>query len=49
MDSIKEIYKIGIGPSSSHTIGPHNAAKIFLSKNPDGGLAALEYEEAAIK
>lgn len=35
MESIKEIYKIGVGPSSSHTIGPHNAAKIFLSKNPD--------------
>lgn len=41
MESIKEIYKIGIGP--------HNAAKIFLSKNPNGGLAVLEYEEAAIK
>lgn len=35
MDSIKEIYKIGYGPSSSHTIGPHTAAKIFKSKNPD--------------
>lgn len=35
MDSIKEIYKIGMGPSSSHTIGPNNAAKKFKEKNPD--------------
>ncbi|MCQ2166438.1 MAG: L-serine ammonia-lyase, iron-sulfur-dependent, subunit alpha [Bacteroidales bacterium] len=35
MDSIKEIYKIGLGPSSSHTMGPNKAAGIFLSKYPD--------------
>lgn len=35
MDSIKAIYKIGLGPSSSHTMGPNKAAKIFLEKNPD--------------
>ncbi len=35
MDSIKELYKIGYGPSSSHTIGPYKAAEIFKSKNPD--------------
>ena len=29
MTSIKEIYKIGRGPSSSHTIGPERACKIF--------------------
>lgn len=29
MDSIREIFKIGHGPSSSHTMGPHKAAKIF--------------------
>lgn len=34
MDSIKAIYKIGLGPSSSHTMGPNKAAKIFLEKNP---------------
>jgi L-serine dehydratase len=34
MESIKEIYKIGYGPSSSHTMGPKKAAEIFLQKNP---------------
>lgn len=33
MESIKEIYKIGHGPSSSHTMGPKKAAEKFLSKN----------------
>ncbi|MFN8255825.1 MAG: L-serine ammonia-lyase [Bacteroidales bacterium] len=35
MESIKEIYKIGNGPSSSHTMGPQNAAAIFSSGHPD--------------
>lgn len=35
MDSIKEIYKIGFGPSSSHTMGPHKAAEQFAQRNPD--------------
>ena len=34
MTSIKEIYKIGRGPSSSHTIGPERACKIFSAQNP---------------
>ena len=34
MKSIREIYKIGKGPSSSHTMGPERAAKIFKEKNP---------------
>lgn len=34
MESIKKIYKIGYGPSSSHTMGPTKAAEIFKSKNP---------------
>ena len=33
MKSLTELYKIGKGPSSSHTMGPQRAAKIFLSKN----------------
>lgn len=33
MESIKEIYKIGNGPSSSHTMGPKKAAERFLAKN----------------
>lgn len=35
MKSIKEIYKIGYGPSSSHTIGPGIAAEIFRKRNPE--------------
>lgn len=29
MDSIKQIYRIGHGPSSSHTMGPKRAASVF--------------------
>lgn len=35
MRSIKELYRIGLGPSSSHTMGPHRAAEIFLRRHPD--------------
>ena len=35
MKSIKELYRIGTGPSSSHTMGPHKAAETFLNKYPD--------------
>ena len=35
MKSIKELYRIGYGPSSSHTMGPRRASEIFLSKNPN--------------
>ena len=34
MKSLKELYRIGKGPSSSHTIGPERACKLFLSENP---------------
>lgn len=33
MDSIRNLYKIGNGPSSSHTMGPKKAALIFKEKN----------------
>ncbi|MBQ9347766.1 MAG: L-serine ammonia-lyase, iron-sulfur-dependent, subunit alpha [Oscillibacter sp.] len=35
MRSIREIYKIGKGPSSSHTIGPERAASLFRDEHPD--------------
>ena len=35
MQSLKELYKIGRGPSSSHTMGPERAAKIMKSRWPD--------------
>ena len=34
MESLKELYKIGHGPSSSHTMGPRKAAEIFLKRCP---------------
>ncbi|MBU4379129.1 MAG: L-serine ammonia-lyase, iron-sulfur-dependent, subunit alpha, partial [Proteobacteria bacterium] len=35
MDSLKELYKVGNGPSSSHTMGPQKAAKSFMSRTPN--------------
>ena len=35
MKSIREIYKIGKGPSSSHTIGPERAATYFKQHHPE--------------
>ena len=32
MESLKELYKIGNGPSSSHTMGPKKAAQQFLAR-----------------
>jgi L-serine dehydratase len=34
MESIKEIFRIGRGPSSSHTMGPDRAAQLYRSKHP---------------
>ena len=34
MESIKTIYRIGHGPSSSHTMGPRKASFMFLEKYP---------------
>ena len=35
MKSIKELYRIGTGPSSSHTMGPRKAAEMFVERHPD--------------
>ena len=34
MKSLVDLYKIGKGPSSSHTMGPESACKIFMKLNP---------------
>lgn len=34
MESLRELYRIGYGPSSSHTMGPRYAASLFLSEHP---------------
>jgi L-serine dehydratase len=35
MESIKSIYRIGNGPSSSHTMGPKKASVLFKAKYPN--------------
>lgn len=35
MQSLRELYKIGNGPSSSHTMGPKRAAEWFRNQNPE--------------
>lgn len=35
MKSLKELYRIGQGPSSSHTMGPRLAAEKYLRRHPD--------------
>jgi len=48
MESLKELYRIGIGPSSSHSMGPKRAAEIFLSRNPTAkGFRVLLYGSLA--
>lgn len=37
MESIRRLYRIGTGPSSSHTMGPQLAAQNFLAGNPSAG------------
>ncbi len=34
METIKELFRVGRGPSSSHTIGPQRAAQRFRNRNP---------------
>ena len=41
MDTIKHLFRIGYGPSSSHTMGPKNAAEHFLGKNPNANRFAV--------
>ena len=38
MESVKNLYKIGLGPSSSHTMGPLRAAKDFVGRHSDASL-----------
>ena len=35
MESLKEIFRIGKGPSSSHTMGPQRAAIIFAERHSE--------------
>lgn len=35
MKTIRELFRIGTGPSSSHTMAPRKAAEMFLDRHPD--------------
>ena len=41
MKSLKELYRCGHGPSSSHTMAPFRAAEIFLRKYPEAARFAV--------
>lgn len=49
MKSIREIYKIGKGPSSSHTIGPERAARIFKEEHPEADRFQVKLYESLCK
>lgn len=36
---LQDMFKVGISPSSSHTVGPMRAARRFVLELPDGALA----------
>lgn len=38
--SVFDLFKIGIGPSSSHTVGPMRAARLFVQRLDENGLLA---------
>ena len=35
MESLRELYRIGYGPSSSHTMGPRAASERFIKEHPE--------------
>ena len=42
-----DLFKLGVGPSSSHTVGPMKAARLFLEQvDTDHGLASITRVEA---
>lgn len=41
MNSLKEFFRIGVGPSSSHTMGPRRAAEIFYKRHPQAARFCL--------
>lgn len=49
MKSIRDVYKIGKGPSSSHTMGPERAAQIFLKRCPDADTYRVKLYESLCK
>lgn len=46
--SLFDMFKIGIGPSSSHTVGPMRAARRFLVEMPDADLVRIHRVEVEL-
>ena len=42
MKSLKELYRIGPGPSSSHTLGPQKASELFKKKYENASYYEVE-------
>lgn len=42
MESLRELYRVGYGPSSSHTMGPRAASERFVSEHPEIKKVAVE-------
>ncbi|MBS1712497.1 MAG: L-serine ammonia-lyase [Armatimonadetes bacterium] len=42
--SVFDIFKIGVGPSSSHTLGPWRAAQEFVGSLPDGQIESIHVD-----
>ena len=42
MESLRELYRIGYGPSSSHTMGPRSACEMFISSHPEAKTVKAE-------
>lgn len=48
MKSVTQLYRVGVGPSSSHTMGPASACRMFLSEHPEiDGYKAVLYGSLA--
>ncbi len=43
MHSLKELYRIGTGPSSSHTMAPRRAAELFVKKFPQANRFSVTF------
>ena len=42
MESLRELFKIGFGPSSSHTMGPQRAASKIKEQYPNASRFEVE-------
>lgn len=45
---LQDMFKVGIGPSNSHTVGPMRAARRFVLELPDGALAQMHRIEVEL-